>query len=151
MLVVDAAQGVQAQTIANAYLALDRNMTIIPVINKIDIACADPIRVAQEIEDSIGIDCSDALLVSAKTGEGVRNLLDAIVSRLPPPKHSTSDKKEPLQALIFDASFDKYKGVVVYFRVVNGQVRIYGDHIKYFYSCRCCARLKNDVIYLHTI
>lgn len=127
MLVVDATQGVQAQTIANAYLALDRNMTIIPVINKVDIATADPDRTAREIEDAIGISCADALRVSAKTGEGVLDLLDSIAQRLPAP-HGAGDggskKKEdgPLSALIFDACYDKFKGVVVYFRVMEGKV-----------------------------
>jgi GTP-binding protein LepA len=125
LLVVDATQGVQAQTIANAYLALDRNMTIIPVINKIDISSADPERTAREIEDTIGIPCTDALLVSAKTGKGVEDLLDAIALRLPPP-HSVNKhpEQEPFRALIFDACYDKFKGVVVYFRVMEGKVRL---------------------------
>ena len=126
LLVVDAAQGVEAQTLANVYLALDNNLEVLPVINKIDLPSADPEKVKQEIEDVIGIPADNAVLVSAKTGVGIDNLLEAIVSELPAP---TGDLDAPLQALIFDSEYDPYKGVVVNIRVRQGIVRV-GDKIK---------------------
>jgi GTP-binding protein LepA len=125
ILVVDAAQGIEAQTLANVYLALENNLTIIPVINKIDLPNADVLRVKREIVDTLGFNEDEILLVSAKTGYGVKELLDAIVERLPAPK-SNSDK---LQALIFDSIFDSYRGVIILTRIVNGEVRV-GDTIK---------------------
>ena len=119
VLVVDAAQGIEAQTLANAYLALESNLEIIPVLNKIDLPSADPDRVAQEIEDVIGLDAADALRVSAKTGEGVPELLERIVARVPPPR---GDAGAPLRALIFDSWFDPYVGVVLLVRVVDGRL-----------------------------
>jgi len=127
VLVVDASQGVEAQTMANVTLALAGNLEILPVINKIDLPAADPDKVRKEIENLIGIDCSDALLVSAKEGIGVPELLEAIAKRFPPPK---GDPKAPLRALIFDAKYDSYKGVVVYCRVVDGSFKT-GDRIKF--------------------
>ncbi len=120
LLVVDAVQGVEAQTIANAYLALDNDLEIIPVINKIDLPAADPERVKKEIEESLGIDAADALAVSAKTGEGVENVLEAIVHRIPGP---TGDPNAPLKALIFDSFYDPYRGVVAFIRIVDGSIR----------------------------
>lgn len=120
ILVVDASQGVEAQTIANTYLALDANLEIIPVINKIDLPVADPERVAREIEDVIGLDTDDMLLVSAKDGEGVEELLEALIRRVPYPK---GDAEKPLQALIFDSHFDPYRGAISYIRVFHGRVR----------------------------
>ncbi len=120
LLVVDATQGVEAQTLANVYLALDQDHEIIPVLNKIDLASADCTRVAQEIEESIGLDCQDALKVSAKTGEGVAEVLEAIVERLPAPK---GEAEAPLRALIFDSWYDSYQGVVTLFRVVDGSLK----------------------------
>ncbi|MFQ5578225.1 MAG: translation elongation factor 4, partial [Anaerolineae bacterium] len=117
ILVVDATQGVQAQTLANLYLALDSDLEIIPVINKIDLPSARPDEVAQEIEDLIGLDAADALPVSAKTGQGVDTLLEAIVARVPPPAGSPN---RPARALIFDSHYDAYKGVIAYVRVVDG-------------------------------
>jgi GTP-binding protein LepA len=127
ILVVDATQGVEAQTMANVTLALAANLEIIPVINKIDLPASDPDRVKQEIENLIGIDCSDALLVSAKDGTGVPEVLEAVAVRIPPPR---GVEKAPLRALVFDAKYDSYRGVVVYIRVVDGEVKV-GDRIRF--------------------
>ncbi len=126
LLVVDAAQGIEAQTLANLYQALDNNLTIIPVINKIDLPNADIPRVKKELIDTIGFDEDEIMLVSAKTGVGVRELIDAIIERIPGPK---GDKQLPVQALIFDSVFDSYKGIVASIRVVNGEIKV-GDKIK---------------------
>ncbi len=120
LLVVDAAQGVEAQTLANAYLAINNGLDIIPVINKIDLPSADIPRVKEMVEHAVGLDTTDALLVSAKTGLNVPDVLEAIVKRLPPPKGSPDS---PLQALIFDSWFDSYRGVIVLARVINGRLR----------------------------
>ncbi len=120
ILIVDATQGVQAQTLANVYLALDHNLEIIPVINKIDLPSADPARVKAEVEHVIGLDMSEAIEISAKTGQGVENVLEAIVSRIPPPQDLS---EKPLRALIFDAVFDSYKGAIAYVRVKEGNIR----------------------------
>lgn len=120
LLVIDATQGIEAQTLANVYLALDNDLEIIPVINKIDLPSADPERVKHEIEDVIGIDASEAVLTSAKTGIGIEDVLEAIVAKIPAPK---GDAEKPLKALVFDSKFDAYKGVVLYFRVIDGRVR----------------------------
>jgi GTP-binding protein LepA len=119
LLVVDASQGVEAQTLANAYLALEHNLEIIPVINKIDLPSANPEKTKEQIEDAIGIDCSDAILASAKEGLGTREVLEAIVERIPPP---SGDDNKPLKALIFDSWFDNYQGVIVLVRVFDGEV-----------------------------
>ncbi|MGM0524496.1 MAG: GTP-binding protein, partial [Bacillota bacterium] len=111
ILVVDAAQGIEAQTLANVYLALDNDLEIIPVINKIDLPSADPERVKQEITDVIGIDGDEALLVSAKSGIGIESILEAVVDRIPAPD---GDVDEPLKAMIFDSLYDPYRGVVAY-------------------------------------
>jgi GTP-binding protein LepA len=121
LLVVDASQGVEAQTLANTYLALNHNLEIIPVINKIDLQSAEPERIKEQIEQIIGLDASDALLVSAKQGLGVADVLEAIVQRVPPPKGSPD---APLRALIFDSWFDPYRGVIILCRVVDGRVRM---------------------------
>ena len=126
LLVVDATQGVEAQTLANVYLALDHDHEIIPVLNKIDLPSAEVERVKAEIEESIGLDCSEALPVSAKTGMGVDAVLEAIVKRLPAPR---GNPDVPLKALIFDSWYDSYQGVVTLFRVVDGAVRL-GDTIR---------------------
>ena len=120
LLVVDAAQGIEAQTLANVYLALEHNLEIITVINKIDLPSADPERVKHEIEEVIGLDASDAVLVSAKTGFGIEDVLEAIVAKIPPP---AGDANKPLKALIFDSHFDSYKGVIAYVRVMDGTIR----------------------------
>ena len=125
LLVVDASQGVEAQTLANVYLALEHNLEIIPVLNKIDLPGAEPERVAGEIEEIIGLDCSSAILASAKEGIGIDAILETIVARVPPPQ-DTVDK--PLRALIFDSYYDSYRGVIVYFRVMDGTVKK-GDRI----------------------
>ncbi len=120
LLVVDASQGVEAQTLANVYLALEHDLEIIPVLNKIDLPGAEPDRVRQEIEEVIGLDCSDAIMASAKEGIGVPDILEAIVRKVPPPEDTT---KQPLRALIFDSYYDAYRGVIVYFRVMDGHVK----------------------------
>ncbi|MCM0760020.1 translation elongation factor 4 [Sporomusa sphaeroides DSM 2875] len=120
LLVVDAAQGIEAQTLANVYLALEHDLEIVPVINKIDLPSAEPERVKQEIEDVIGLDTSDAVLSSAKTGIGIAEILEAIVKKVPPPAGTVD---EPLSALIFDSHFDSYKGVIAYVRVMNGCIK----------------------------
>ncbi|KAL6224460.1 hypothetical protein ACLB2K_003315 [Fragaria x ananassa] len=130
LLVVDASQGVEAQTLANVYLALENNLEIIPVLNKIDLPGADPDTVMKEIEDVIGLDCSNAILCSAKEGIGIKEILDAIVERVPPPA-DTADK--PLRALIFDSYYDPYRGVIVYFRVVDGKIKK-GDRVYFMAS-----------------
>jgi GTP-binding protein LepA len=119
LLVVDSSQGVEAQTLANAYLALEHNLEIIPVINKIDLPSADPEKTKAQIEDAIGIDCSDAILASAKEGTGTKEILDAIVRMIPSPK---GDISKPLKALLFDSWFDNYQGVIVLVRVFDGKV-----------------------------
>ena len=126
VLVVDATQGIEAQTLANTYLALDHDLEIVPVINKIDLPAADPDRVAKEVEDVIGLDCEDAPRVSAKTGENVEQVLEQIVYNIPSPK---GDENAPLRALIFDSIYDSYRGVIVYIRVVDGCLRS-GDTIR---------------------
>jgi GTP-binding protein LepA len=120
LLVVDATQGVEAQTLANAYLAINHRLEIIPVINKIDLPSADIVRTQEAIEQAVGLDATDAIAVSAKTGVGVADVLEAIVNRLPPP---TGDPEAPLQALIFDSWFDAYRGVIVLVRVMQGTLR----------------------------
>jgi GTP-binding protein LepA len=126
VLVVDAAQGIEAQTLANVYLALDNNLEIIPVINKIDLPSADPERVRNEIEEVIGLDASDAVLASAKAGIGIEEILEQVVELVPAPQ---GDPDAPLKALIFDSLFDAYRGVIAYIRVVDGSVKV-GDKIK---------------------
>ena len=120
LLVVDAAQGVEAQTLANVYLALEHDLEIIPVINKIDLPSADPERVKQEIEDIIGLDASEAVLCSAKSGIGIPDILEAIVNKVPPPPDKSD---EPTRALIFDSRFDAYKGAIAYVRVKEGTIK----------------------------
>ncbi len=127
ILVVDAAQGIEAQTLANTYLALDNDLEIVPVLNKIDLPAAEPERYAAEIEKILGFPAEDILLMSAKTGEGVPELLDAIVARIPPPE---GDADKPLQALIFDSHFDTYRGVVSSVRIVNGTLRT-GEKLRF--------------------
>ena len=130
LLIVDAAQGIEAQTLANAYLAVDANLELIPVINKIDLPSADPDRVAQEVEDVVGLDALDCLPVSAKTGLGVEDLLQAIVDRIPPP---TIDVESPARALIFDAWFDPYVGAVMLVRMVQGMLH-FRERVKFMIS-----------------
>ncbi|MBE9231637.1 elongation factor 4 [Cuspidothrix issatschenkoi LEGE 03284] len=125
LLVVDASQGVEAQTLANVYLALENNLEIIPVLNKIDLPGAEPERVIGEIEEIIGLDCSGAILASAKEGIGIPEILETIVERVPPPANTVN---ESLRALIFDSYYDSYRGVIVYFRVMDGTVKK-GDRI----------------------
>lgn len=127
LLVVDASQGVEAQTMANATLAIAHNLEIIPVINKIDLPASDPEKVKEEIENLIGVDCSNALLVSAKEGLGIAELLEAVIARIPAPLGAPT---KPLRALVFDANYDSYKGVVVYCRVVDGKLKA-KDKIKF--------------------
>ncbi|MDO3678033.1 translation elongation factor 4 [Paenibacillus ehimensis] len=127
LLVVDAAQGIEAQTLANVYLALDNNLEILPVINKIDLPSAEPERVKQEIEDVIGLDASDAVLASAKAGIGIKEILEQVVQKVPAP---TGNPDNPLKALIFDSHYDPYKGVIVYVRVIDGSIKA-GSKIKF--------------------
>ena len=133
LLVVDAAQGVEAQTMANYYLAINQNLTVIPVINKIDLPAADPDRVKHEIEEVLVLPADDAVLVSAKQGIGIEDILEAIVKRVPPPRGS---REMPLRALIFDSHFDQYRGVIPFFRVVDGSMTK-GTRIRMM-STNCC-------------
>ena len=132
LLVVDATQGIQAQTISNLYLAIDHNLEIIPVINKIDMDAAQPEVVRDQIVDLLGCDPDDVLLVSAKTGEGIKEVLDAIVDRIPAP---SGNPDAPLQALIFDSVFNPFRGIIAYFKVVNGSIGT-GDKVKFFNTGR---------------
>lgn len=126
LLIVDATQGVEAQTLANVYLALEHDLEIIPIINKVDLPSADPERVCREIEDIIGLDTTDAIMVSAKTGQGVDKVLEAIVEKIPAPRDKSG---EPLRALIFDSHFDPYKGAIANIRIMEGAVKT-GDMIR---------------------
>lgn len=126
LLLVDATQGIQAQTLANVYMAMENNLEIVPIINKVDLISADPERVKKEIQDMIGIDASDAIMISAKTGLNIDKVIDAIINKIPAPKEA--DINKPLQALIFDSYFDNYRGVVIYVRLFDGKVKV-GDEI----------------------
>mmetsp|Transcript_9093 Transcript_9093/g.20552 ORF Transcript_9093/g.20552 Transcript_9093/m.20552 type:complete len:687 (-) Transcript_9093:112-2172(-) len=130
LLVVDASQGIEAQTLANVYLALENDLEIIPILNKIDLPAADPDRVAEEIEDTIGLDCSNIVHASAKSGIGIDEILESIVKNVPPPKPDTGG---PFRALIFDSLFDPYRGVIVFFRVMDGAVKK-GDRVRFLAS-----------------
>ena len=127
LLVVDATQGIQAQTLANTYLALENDLEIIPIINKIDLPSARVEETIEEIENVIGISAKDAPQISAKTGKNIEDVLESIVKNIPPPK---GDLKKPLQALVFDSVYDPYKGVIVYIRIMDGEIRN-GDIIKF--------------------
>jgi GTP-binding protein LepA len=127
LLVVDATQGVEAQTLANVYLAIENNLEIVPVINKIDLPSAEPERIKEEIEETIGLDTSHAVMASAKNYIGIRETLEAIVKLIPPPANNID---KPLRALIFDSYFDSYRGIIVYFRVVDGELKV-GDRIRF--------------------
>ncbi|MDC8915893.1 translation elongation factor 4 [Metamycoplasma hyosynoviae] len=131
LLLVDATQGIQAQTLAHVYLALENNLEIIPIINKIDLPAADPERVKKEIEDVIGIDASEAILISAKSGINIDQVVDAIIKKIPSPKEA--DDSAPLEALIFDSYFDNYRGVIVLARLFKGKVSV-GDEIYFMAS-----------------
>ena len=134
LLVVDASQGVEAQTLANVYQAIDNNHEVVPVLNKVDLPAAEPEKVKQQIEDVIGLDASDAILISAKTGQNIEDVLEAIITRLPPPK---GDREAPLKALLVDSWYDAYLGVVVLLRVVDGtlkrgqRIRLMGTNASY--------------------
>ena len=127
LLIVDASQGIQAQTISNLYLAIEHDLEIIPILNKIDMESAMVDEVSDQIIDLIGCNKDEIVLASGKTGEGIQNIMDAIVERIPAPK---GDPKAPLQALIFDSMFNSYRGVVAYFRIMNGTVRT-NDKIRF--------------------
>ena len=147
LLVVDATQGVQAQTISNLYLAIDNDLEIIPVINKIDMPSAMPDEVEDEIVDLIGCDPEDIIRASGKTGEGVEDILNAVVERIP---HPVGDENAPLQALIFDSVFNSFRGIIAYFKIVNGSIRP-GDKVKFFntgmeYDADEVGVLKMDMI-----
>lgn len=146
VLVVDAAQGIEAQTLANVYLALDNELEILPVINKIDLPAADPERVCGEIEDVIGLDASEAVLASAKAGIGIEEILEQIVEKVPAP---TGDPSAPLKALIFDSLYDPYRGVVAYIRIVEGTVKP-GDRIKMMASGKEFDVIETGVFTPHT-
>ena len=128
LLVVDATQGVQAQTISNLYMAIDHDLEIIPVINKIDMPAAMPDEVEDEIIELIGCDRSDILRASGRTGEGVQEILDAVVDRIP---HPVGDPEAPLQALIFDSVFNSFRGIIAYYKILNGSIKK-GDKVKFF-------------------
>lgn len=131
LLVVDASQGIEAQTLANVYLAIENDLEVIPVLNKIDLPAADPDRVTEEIEDTIGLDCSNIVRASAKSGIGIEDILESIVKYVPPPE--PSPEGAPFRALIFDSLFDNYRGVIVFFRVVDGAVKK-GDKVRFLAS-----------------
>jgi GTP-binding protein LepA len=120
LLVVDASQGVEAQTLANVYQAIDANHEIVPILNKIDLPAADPDRIKEQIEEVIGIDASEAVAISAKTGLNIEGVLEAIVKKLPPPK---GDPDAPLKALLVDSWYDAYLGVVVLVRIIDGSMK----------------------------
>ncbi len=130
LLVVDASQGVEAQTLANVYLALENNLEIIPILNKIDLPGAEPERVAGEVEEIIGLDCTNAILSSAKSGIGIDQILEAIVQQVPPPADTVD---EPLRALVFDSYYDAYRGVIVYFRIMDGTLNV-GEKVRFMNS-----------------
>jgi GTP-binding protein LepA len=132
LLVVDASQGVEAQTLANTYLAINNDLELVPVLNKVDLPSAEPDRIREQIENIIGLDASDAVMTSAKTGLGVQDVLEAIVAKVPPPK---GDRNAPLKALIFDSWYDSYRGVIVLFRVIDGTIRK-GTKIRFFNAGR---------------
>ena len=147
LLVVDATQGVQAQTISNLYMAIDHDLEIIPVINKIDMPSAMPDEVEDEIVELIGCDRKDIIRASGKTGEGVEDVLNAVVERIPCPK---GDPEAPLQALIFDSVFNSFRGIIAYFKIENGTIRK-GDKVKFFntgmeYDADEVGVLKMDMI-----
>ena len=147
ILIVDATQGVQAQTISNLYMAIDNNLEIIPVINKIDMPSAMPDEVEDEIIDLLGCERSDILRASGKTGEGVPEILEAVVERIP---HPEGDPDAPLQALIFDSVFNSFRGIIAYFKIVNGSIKK-GDKVKFFntgmeYDADEVGVLKMDMI-----
>ncbi|MFT6041107.1 MAG: GTP-binding protein LepA, partial [Gammaproteobacteria bacterium] len=120
LLLVDASQGVEAQTVANAYLAIEANLEILPVLNKLDLQHARPDEIAEEIENSIGVDATEALRVSAKSGLGVKEVLDEIIDKIPAP---SGDPADPLRALVIDAVYDEFRGIIVYLRVVDGTIK----------------------------
>src|SRR5437764_8903909 len=134
LLVVDASQGVEAQTLANVYQAIENNHEVVPILNKVDLPAAEPEKVKRQIEDVIGLDASNAILISAKTGENVPEVLEAIVTRLPPPR---GDRDAPLKALLVDSWYDAYLGVIVLIRIVDGtlkphqRIRLMGTHASY--------------------
>ena len=132
LLVVDASQGVEAQTLANTYLAIENDLELIPVLNKIDLPSAEPERIKEQIESIIGLDASEAVLTSAKTGLGIEEVLEAIVAKVPSPK---GDRSKPLKALIFDSWYDSYRGVIVLFRIIDGTIKK-GTKIKFFNTGR---------------
>ena len=142
LLVVDATQGVEAQTLANVYQAIDNNHEIVPVLNKIDLPAAEPERISEQIEDVIGIDASDAVPISAKTGLSIEGVLEAIVHRLPPPK---GDADAPLKALLVDAWYDAYLGVVVLVRIIDGvlkkgqTIKMMGTNAAYGSTASACS------------
>ena len=136
LLVVDASQGVEAQTLANVYQAIEANHEIVPVLNKIDLPAAEPERVKQQIEDVIGLDASDAVEISAKTGLNIEGVLEALVHRLPPPK---GDAAAPLKALLVDSWYDQYLGVVILVRVKDGRLKR-GQRIRMMATGRRCTR-----------
>lgn len=133
LLLVDATQGIEAQTLSNVYLALDNNLEIVPIINKIDLPSADPERVKKEIEDVIGIPADNAILISAKNGIGINDVFDAIIERIPAPKECDDDK--PLKALVFDSYFDPYRGVVILTRIFDGTIQV-GDEFEFMSSSK---------------
>jgi len=134
VLLVDGTQGVEAQTVANAYLAVEAGLEIVTAVNKVDVATAQPERVMEEIESSLGLDASDCLRVSGKTGEGVLDLLEAVIEKVPAPE---GDPEKPLRALVFDSVYDEYRGVVVYIRMIDGLLRL-GDKIRFLRTQRVC-------------
>ena len=147
LLVVDATQGVEAQTLANVYMAIDQNLEVFPVLNKIDLPSAEPQRVKEEIEEIIGLDTSDAVVASAKEGIGIHDILEAIVRKIPPPK---GDANAPLKALIFDSWYDPYQGVIILVRVIDGVLKK-GDKIQLMANRKSYEILKLGVFSPHPV
>jgi GTP-binding protein LepA len=147
LLVVDASQGVEAQTLANVYLAIDQNLEVFPVLNKIDLPSAEPERVKAEIEEIIGLDTSDAVVASAKAGIGIHEILEAIVQKVPPP---AGDPVAPLKALIFDSWYDPYQGVIILVRIIDGVLKK-GDKIQLMSNRKTHEVLKIGVFSPHPV
>lgn len=147
LLVIDATQGVEAQTLANVHLAVENNLEIVPIINKIDLPSADPERIRSEIQDVIGLDASNAVLASAKNNIGIIDVLESIVQYIPPPANTL---QQPLRALVFDSFYESYRGIIVYFRVKDGEIKV-GDQIKFMANLKSFDVIELGVLRPHQV